>query len=120
MFVPDFLCSKTIGGSSSHSQFEKNQSLSSGSEVSYGNLKFISSSVIKPKLGSINRFIRCLLSCSVSQVVQTSPWFSVSGPGVPVCGASVWAQELSVGVHESAYDGRRVSLQSKGFVCFIT
>ena len=114
LFVPDFLCSKTIGGSSSHSQFEENQSLPSRSEVSYGNIKFNSSSVIEPRLGSFDRSKRCLFSCSDSQVVQTSPRFSVSGSSVPVCGASVRAQRLSVGVHESGSDGRRVSPQARG------
>ena len=91
LFVPDFLCSKTIGGSSSHSQFEEYQSLPSRSEVSYGNFKFNFSSVIEPRLGSIDRFKRCLISCSDSQVVHTSPRFSISGSSVPVCGASVRA-----------------------------
>ena len=112
MFVPDFLCSDFIGGFSSHALFKDYISFPSRAEVLVGNFKFNSSLVIEPRLGSFDRFKGCLFSCSDSQVVQTSPRFSVSGPGVPVCGASVRAQGLSVGVHESGSDGRRVSPQA--------
>lgn len=113
MFVPDFLCSKTIGRPSSHSQSQKDKSFPSRSKVSDGNVMFHSSSVIEPRLGSFDRFKRCLFSCSDSQVVQASPRFSVSGSSVPVCSASVRSQGLSLGLHESGSDGSRVSSQTR-------
>ena len=104
MFVPDFLCSETIGGFSSHSQSKENKPLPSRSEVSDGNFKtfkFNSPLVVEPRLGSFDRFKGCLCSCSNSQVVQTSPLVSVLGMGDPVCSASVRTQGLTVGLHES-------------------
>ena len=114
MLVPNFLCSETIGGSSSHSQPQKDKSFPSRSEVLDGNFVFNSSSVIEPSLGSFDSFKGCIFSCSDTQVFQTSSWFSVSGSSVPVCSASIRSQGLPMGVYESGSDGRAVSSQTRG------